>query len=358
MKKRKLFSKIIFLLLLVLYLTRKNLWPVSIPPQTINFEITKWQSPTKLTKQICKDLNIGKIKCRLWLAKIKGENPQIKPWEYVINLTGSQSTSKVFEQIIDLAVKGPRQTYTKFTILEWWSKFDIAQKLEQISDKEISNAFLTLIDNPIFTQNTLKSFKLFKEFNKPTSLEGFLYPETYFFKPEDITSPLFPALLSKTAVKEFQKNRNELKTQCKKGKNCNPYNLTPYQTIIFASIIEKEERNSDNKPLVADILLRRWKNWWKIEADRTLCYGLQIPSNSCQDYLRNKYLKDSSNPYNTRANKWLPPTPVGNPSKQSIKAVLWPQKNDYWFYLHDKQGQIHFAKTLQQHNTNKAIYIK
>ena len=358
MRKHKLLLNIIFLSLVIIYFIRKNLWPVNIPPQTINFKISKWETPIKLTKQICKDLNIGKIKCRLWLAKIKEENPQIKPWEYVLNLTEAQPASKVFKQIIDLAIKGHKQTYTKFTILEWWSKFDIAQKLKQISYEEISNKFLKLIDNPNFIQDTLESFELFKEFDKPISLEGFLYPETYFFKPEDITSPLFPALLSKTAVKEFKKNRDKLKAQCKKDKNCNPYNLTPYQTIIFASIIEKEERDPANKPLVADILLKRWKNWWKIEADRTLCYGLQIPSNRCQNFLRNNYLKDSSNSYNTRANKWLPPTPVGNPSKQSIKAALRPQKNNYWFYLHDKQGNIHFAKTLQQHNANKKTYLK
>ncbi len=292
------------------------------------------------------------------MAKVKWENPQIKPGKYIFDLTGAQPATQVFEKIIDLAIKGPPQTYTKFTILEWWSKFDIAQKLKQTSWTGIAQQFVELVDDPDYTKITLKNYKLFKEFNKPSSLEGFIYPETYFFRPQDLTNFSFPKLLIKTATKEFAKKREKVRNQCQKDSTCNPYELTPYQALIFASIIEKEERNPDNKPLVADILLRRWQSWWKIEADRTLCYGLQIPSNNCQDYLRNKYLKDSNNAYNTRANKWLPPTPVGNPSEQSIKAVLRPQKNDYWFYLHDRQWIIHFAQTLEQHNVNKKTYLK
>jgi UPF0755 protein len=69
-----------------------------------------------------------------------------------------------------------------------------------------------------------------------------------------------------------------------------------------------------------------------------LCYGLQVSSNQCKNYLYNKYLQDFNNKYNTRARKKLPPTPVANPTIESIKAVLYPIKNNYWYYLHDKNG--------------------
>ena len=138
----------------------------------------------------------------------------------------------------------------------------------------------------------------------------------------------------------------------------NHYNLTPYQVLIFASIVQKEEFNPKNKPLVADILIRRYKNHWKLWADWTLCYGLKITSNKCKNYLYNKYLLDKSNPYNTRANYWLPPTPVWNPTLNSIKAVLNPQKNNYWYYLHDRNWNIHFARNENEHMINKYKYLR
>jgi UPF0755 protein len=105
-------------------------------------------------------------------------------------------------------------------------------------------------------------------------------------------------------------------------------------------------------------LIRRLKSWRYIGADWTLCYWLKLTSKECYKNINYKTLNDKTNVYNTRANKWLPPTPVCNPSIWSIKAVLYPKKNNWWYYLHDNSWQIHFAKTLQQHNQNKYLYLR
>ena len=106
------------------------------------------------------------------------------------------------------------------------------------------------------------------------------------------------------------------------------------------------------------MLTRRYKKNWFIGADWTLCYGLKVNSKDCKNYMYNKYLKDKKNIYNTRTNLWLPPTPVGNPTISSIKAVLFPEKNPYWYYLHWKDGQIHFWKNSSEHEANKYRYLK
>jgi cell division protein YceG involved in septum cleavage len=91
-------------------------------------------------------------------------------------------------------------------------------------------------------------------------LEGFLYPDTYFFRKQDLKSLLFPNLLIKTAVNNFKNKWENLRNSCLNDKNCNPYKLAPYQVLILASIVEKEERNPKVKPYVADILIRRLKS--------------------------------------------------------------------------------------------------
>jgi UPF0755 protein len=63
-------------------------------------------------------------------------------------------------------------------------------------------------------------------------------------------------------------------------------------------------------------------------------------------------------PYNTRKYRGLPPTPISNPGLNSLRAAVFPQESPYWFYLSDKEGRMHYAQTLQQHNENVARYLK
>jgi cell division protein YceG involved in septum cleavage len=75
-----------------------------------------------------------------------------------------------------------------------------------------------------------------------------------------LKSILFPNLLIKTSIKNFSKKWDSLWSNCLNDNKCNPYKLKPYEVLILASIVEKEEKNPNNKPLVADILIRRYKN--------------------------------------------------------------------------------------------------
>jgi UPF0755 protein len=172
-----------------------------------------------------------------------------------------------------------------------------------------------------------------------------------------LKSLLFPQLLIKTSLKKFWEEWIDLWDICQKDTKCNPYKLSPYEILILASIVVKEEKNKENKAKIADILIRRYKNYRLIWADWTLCYGLGIPSKNCYKNINYSTLNDKRNLYNTRANKGLPPTPVGNPTIEDIKAVLYPEKNEYWYYLHDKSGKIHFWKDLNEHLSNKAKYL-
>jgi len=307
-----------------------------------HFEVKKWDNTYKIKEKLCKENIIENcLAFDIYLYKNKFNN--IKKWVYSFSGVNLEWFFKQLE-------KGPKQEYVKFTILPWWTSFDIKKQLSENNQ----TIFLNLVKDKEFIKQLKENYPILNKFWDFDSLEWFLYPDTYFFKKSDLSSSLFPQLLIKTAIKNFQKKWKSINCD----KNCNPYKLSNYEILILASIVEKEEKNSKNKPLVADILIRRYKNNWKIGADWTLCYNFQVESKECKNYLYNKYLKDKTNLYNTRARLWLPPTPVGNPTINTIKAVLYPQKNNYWYYLHDKNWQIHYWKNWAEHESNKYKYLK
>jgi UPF0755 protein len=116
--------------------------------------------------------------------------------------------------------------------------------------------------------------------------------------------------------------------------------------------VEKEENSDTERPNIAYILWRRFDSGIALGADATVRYALS-------KWTEPLYALDleSNSPYNTRKFRGLPPGPIGNPGLASIKATLAPQENPYWYYLHDDAGQIHYGKTLDQHNANKQKYL-
>lgn len=165
-------------------------------------------------------------------------------------------------------------------------------------------------------------------------LEGQLFPDTYFVK-EGITS----IELVKIMHDNFLKKVGDVDRE----------------TLILASLVERETRGDAEKPIVAGILKKRLAAGWPLELDATVQYFLGKPGNWwANTTLLDRKIKSS---YNTYLNKGLPPGPIGNPGLASIKAVENSIESPYWYYLHDKSGTIHYGATLEEHNQNIAKYI-
>ena len=96
----------------------------------------------------------------------------------------------------------------------------------------------------------------------------------------------------------------------------------------------------------------------RLDADISLCYGLEITYKECTPSLIVKNLYDDTNLYNTRQVSSLTPTPISNPSVATIKGLLNYLESDDLFYLHDAQGQIYTAVSNEQHNANKVRYLQ
>lgn len=180
--------------------------------------------------------------------------------------------------------------------------------------------------------------------------EGYLFPDTYLI-PKDATAGSIINILENNFYKKFDKSLQEKAKQ---------QNLTPEEVIIIASLVEREAKFNEDRPLVASVILNRLKIGMKLDIDATIQYALGYQPIEKTWWKRNLTKEDLEidSPYNTYKNPGLPPTPIANPGLTSIKAVINAPKTDYLYYLSDKKGKIHFAKTLEEHNENIKKYLR
>lgn len=180
--------------------------------------------------------------------------------------------------------------------------------------------------------------------------EGYMFPDTYLI-PLDATAGAVVATFSQNFDKKVteQIRRDAQKT-----------GLSLDQVIILASIVEREGQSGEDRPVIAGVLLNRLKADWPLQADATLQYALGYQSREKTWWKKTLFDEDKKviSPYNTYLHPGLPPKPISNPGIESISAVVYPKASDYWYYLHDPEGGVHFAKTIEEHNVNVATYLR
>lgn len=174
--------------------------------------------------------------------------------------------------------------------------------------------------------------------------EGYMFPDTYLI-PQDATA---------SAIAEiFRKNFNK-KVDSKMREEAQKEGLTLNDVIILASIVEREGKTDNDRPVIAGILLNRLENGWPLQADATIQYALGYQPDKKTWWKKDLIEEDTSidSPYNTYAHTGLPPGPITNSGLASIRAVLYSQRTDNMYYLHDNKGIVHYAKTLEEHQQN------
>jgi UPF0755 protein len=126
-----------------------------------------------------------------------------------------------------------------------------------------------------------------------------------------------------------------------------------HQVITMASLIEEETKTDAERATVAGILWKRFDAKTGLGVDAAVRYILEKP----KGVLTASDLNVQSD-YNLRKYRGLPPGPIANPGLKSIEAALHPKDSEYWYYLHDKQGVIHYAVTNDEQNVNRAKYLQ
>jgi UPF0755 protein len=165
-------------------------------------------------------------------------------------------------------------------------------------------------------------------------LEGYLFPETYFF-PWGMASKE----ILKTMVAMHRTKTDSLWSASI------PNKLSKAEAVILASIVEAEALVDDEKPMIASVYHNRLKERMKLDADPTVIYGL-----GGLDRPLNRGDLEKNTPYNTYLRRGLPPAPIGSPGLAALRAVLHPEQTDYLFFVADGSGKHRFSRTNDEHN--------
>jgi UPF0755 protein len=206
------------------------------------------------------------------------------------------------------------------------------------------------------------------------SLEGYLFPETYQFTRMMTMQQMAAAMVCQFRIVAQQIGliggsaagtsagsghtggciTVEVRETNAGGNSQDP--TSPEQTVIMASIIEKETAVPDERPLVASVYYNRLDKKIALDADPSIIYA-ELLAGTYQGALHHEDMSFSS-PYNTYRNPGLPPGPIGNPGRSSLEAAMHPAQSDYYYFVADAQGHHRFAHSIEEHNKNVAAYRK
>ena len=286
-------------------------------------EIRKGETPREISKILFSNDLISDAENFMLAGRLTRQWRKLKVGEY--KLSPAMSPLEIFSEITSgISISHP------ITVREGENMYEIA---DDLTVKGLSSRarFLELCRDPKF----IASLDLFNA-NPPTSLEGYLFPDTYYFN-----RTLSNADIARQMVKhffEFWGPEQEVQAQQLK--------LTQHGVITLASIIEKETGAAEERAIISSVFHNRLKKHMKLQSDPTTIYGMW------ERYKGKIHKKDLSekNNYNTYSVDSLPEGPIGNPGKEAIQAALHPAETPYLFFVSHNDGTHQFSRTVEEHN--------
>ena len=323
---KRLFILLSILLLAVFFLIAAALYGSAVKrrsPAGAAIDIAPGSSVQGIAKQLTEAGVIRAPKLFEVVVRMKGAGGKLRagPYEFPAGTTMLSA--------IDRIARGDVLQWP-FTIVEGWTVGEIAAALSGkpfLADDETPAEFARLAASPEFSSGL--------GFEGARSLEGYLFPDTYF-----LTRPTKADALAKRLVARFRDVWRTLDAEAIRATG-----LDEKQIVTLASIVEKETGAGEERPLVASVFFNRLRLGMPLQSDPTIIYGLA-------NYDGNIRKADISNPhpYNTYVHAGLPPGPICNPGRASLEAVINPAKSDYLYFVAKKDGTHHFSKTLAEHS--------
>ena len=305
--------------------------------------IYKWQSPQAATVEIEQGLSVASIAI---LLADQGVIKTPKVFSTFVRLRGLASQLKAGEydfpagitpaEVISMLAKGEVKKY-QLQIIEGWTVKDIAKYLSQLTflkDPNIPNDFLRLTSDKVYIES--------QGFKDITSLEGYLFPDTY-----EVLRPKSADEIIKRLISRF---REIYTPECTAF--ADKLQMSQNQIVILASIIEKETGKAEERPVIASVFYNRLKQNMPLQSDPTIIYGIPDFNGN----LTREDVDNASNPYNTYARLGTPPGPICNPGKASIDAALQPASTDYLYFVSKNDGSHIFSENLEEHQRAVATY--
>lgn len=266
-------------------------------------------------------------------ASLKGDASRLKPGFYEFD---RMSIAQIVEQ---LTAGGQNEII--ITIPEGWTGQAIAAFFEKNRIIEYENfmAFITEDAHPVLEEH----FTFLADRPSRTGLEGYLFPDTYRIIRGSLPEHVVIKMLENFNKKISSELRDEIVRQKK----------SLFEIITMASLIEKEVRSDEDRALVSGILWKRIDKGIPLQVDATITYitgkkTIKVSSKETQ----------IDSPYNTYIHKGLPTGPIANPGLSAIQAALYPKSSPHFYYLSAPDGTTIYSRTLEEHNSAKARYLK
>jgi UPF0755 protein len=291
--------------------------------EKIVFEVPNGKSFAQIASDLqAKGLVIDAFKMRV-LAKLTHQGSRVKRGEYALNRAMTP------QQILGILVEGKSIQYP-VTFPEGTNMFEMATLLESKGLYKAEEFLKACRDKALIQQ--LLGIDV-------SSLEGYLFPETY-------------NLTKYTPMKEFitamVTNFKNTYQQLEANGSTAPVKMARHEMVVLASVVEKETGAPEERPMIASVFYNRLQKNMKLQSDPTIVYGIWVDTGAYkQNITKDDILKPTR--YNTYTVARLPFGPISNPGRESLAAVLKPASTQYLYFVSRNDGTHIFTRTYEEH---------
>lgn len=319
--------------------------PLTAECEDVRFLVKKGDGAEQIAKNLEREGLVNNDFYFLYYIGVMRTSKNLQAGEYL--LSGCMSIREIADKIIS----GKTSNEVTVTIPEGFGLDEIEKKCQ------VSGIGCQV--SGIKAEGYKTEYSFLEDAPANATLEGYLFPDTYFFDRNSNAEDILRKMLDNFDNKLTENFRSDIKNQ---GKSI-------YEIVTMASLVEKEIRSREDRRIVSGILWKRLEIGIPFQVDATIMYIKAKSEKSPEANLANggqeakneeityEDLKIDS-PYNTYKYKGLPPGPIANPGLDSIEAAIYPKGTEYFYYLSKPDGETVFSKTLEEHNIAKARYLR
>jgi len=301
-------------------------WPQSNPRDVVKLSVKAGETLGDISQRLFDKKVISNQRMFRWAVQLMGKETEIPVGTF--KLVDANSNYKIIEQL----VYGSPEI-KKVRLLEGWSVEQIADQINKVMGLS-KDEILSLSNDYRF----LKNHDI-----QASSIEGYLFPDTYHFFDGDT-----PHIILSNLVDEYKKFWND-----ERRHRADELGLSEHDVVTLASIIEGEAIYDSERPTISAVYHNRLNIGMRLQADPTIQYIIDDGPRR----LLNRDLRIKS-PYNTYLHEGLPPGPINSPGEESLLAALYPEENEYLFFVAKGDGYHTFTKNEEEHNRAKKKFQK
>ncbi|MGE5138126.1 MAG: endolytic transglycosylase MltG [Rudaea sp.] len=312
--------------------------PPSTESKEATFTVESGELPTDIAVRLQRDGFITDSDLFLTLLKCRHASELIQAGDHVLR------RNMTMDEVVVALEKGVARGVT-ITIPPGWRAEQIADYLSTLNLPQFNKAdFLKQVEAGNFDFDFLKD----RPKDADTTVEGYLYPETYSVLQGITDEQLINRFLTEFGKRITPDMRKKAKDE----------NMTLYEVVTLASIVEREAVKPQEAPIIAGVYMNRINDQMFLDADPTVQYALGYDSKTKRWWplIPLEQYAGVKSPYNTYIYTGLPPGPICEPGLNAIQAALEPTQSDYLYFLAKGDGTHVFAKTLEEQNANMAKY--